>query len=580
MENRRFILIALLGAVLFFIYQAWMKDFAPASSAPVQTAAATPVTADEAPKGNDVAAASPAAGATPQETAGKPGNAADTRVHVQTDVINAEISLSGGELRRVELKGYPVAKDQPDNNFALLDDRGQDFFVLQSGLATPQAPLSGPQTMFTSASRSYQLADGADTLDVSLDFVAADGSTLHKIYRFKRGSYAVELLQSVKNAGSAEMAVSPYVRLWRTPPADAGSHHMGVNTFTGLALYEQKPDSDSYRFKKIKFADVEKEPLDVKQKGGWIAMLQHYFLAAIIPPADEVNSYSAKPSSIRGVLGQYVGSAANVAPQAQHEFSTLLYLGPELQDGINAHKTGAASSFFKLHGLNQIAPGLEYAIDYGILTPIAEPLFWLLKKYHVLTGNWGFAIILLTLTVKGLLYKLSSAQYRSMAKMKKFSPRIQELKERYGDDRERMSKEMMALYKKEGFNPLAGCWPLLVQFPVFMGLYWVLLQSVELRQAPFALWINDLSAADPYFVLPVLFGVSMFLQQRLSGNTAADPMQQKVMQIMPIMMTAFFAFFPAGLVLYWFVSNLTGITQQWFITRQLQKETDARKAAA
>ena len=230
-------------------------------------------------------------------------------------------------------------------------------------------------------------------------------------------------------------------------------------------------------------------------------------------------------------------------------------------------------------GIGAVAPGLELAVDYGILTPIAEPLFWLLDKFHKLTHNWGFAIILLTLAVKGLMYKLSEAQYRSMAKMKKFAPRIAELKERYGDDRERMSKEMMNLYKKEGFNPLAGCWPLIVQFPVFMGLYWVLLQSVELRQAPFALWINDLSAADPYFVLPVLFGISMFVQQKLSGNTAADPMQQKVMQIMPIMITAFFAFFPAGLVLYWFVSNLTGITQQWYITRKLEKQEALRKAA-
>ena len=579
MENRRFILIALLGAVIFFIYQAWVKDFAPAAAAPTEAAAA-PVTADEVPTAAApaAAAATTASAAADSVTAAAPA-ASGARIRVQTDVVIADISLAGGELRRVELVGYPVAKDQPNNNFALLNDQGQNFFVIQSGLATPQSPLSGPQTEFTSAKASYQLAEGADTLDVPLDFVAADGSALRKTYRFKRGSYDIELVQSVKNAGSAPLAVSPYVRMWRTPPPDAGSHHMGISTFTGLAFYEQKPDSTNYRFKKHKFDDLAKEPINAKQQGGWIAMLQHYFVAAVIPPAGETNTFVAKPSATKGFLGQYVGSSSEVAPQAQHDFSTHLYLGPELQDGIGTHKSGDALSFFKLHGLNEVAQGLEYTIDYGVLTVIAEPLFWLLKKFHTLTGNWGFAIILLTLSVKGLLFKLSEAQYRSMAKMKKFAPRIAELKERYGDDRERMSKEMMNLYKKEGFNPLAGCWPLIVQFPVFMGLYWVLLQSVELRQAPFALWINDLSAADPYFVLPVLFGISMFVQQKLSGNTAADPMQQKVMQIMPIMMTAFFAFFPAGLVLYWFVSNLTGITQQWYITRKLEKQEALRKAA-
>ena len=574
MENRRFILIALLGAVLFFIYQSWIKDFAPVAETPAATSAsAAPAVADEVPTATTAKLAPTSETAT---TAAPAAN--DARVHVQTDVLAIDISLTGGELRRVELVGYPVAKDQPNKNFALLSDNDQNWFVLQSGLATPDQPLSSPQTHFTSAQSSYTMAADANALDVVLNFVAADGSALSKTYRFKRGSYDIQLVQSVKNAGTANLSVSPYVRMWRTPPPDSGSHHMGISTFTGLAFYEQKPDSTNYRFKKLKFDDLTKEPLSAKQQGGWIAMLQHYFVAAVIPPAGETNTFSAKPSATKGFLGQYIGSSAVVAPQAQHDFSTQLYLGPELQDGVGAPKAGDGFAFFKLHGLNQVAPGLEYAIDYGILTPIAEPLFWLLKKFHVLTGNWGFSIILLTLAVKGLMFKLSEAQYRSMAKMKKFAPRIAELKERYGDDRERMSKEMMGLYKKEGFNPLAGCWPLLVQFPVFMGLYWVLLQSVELRQAPFMLWINDLSAADPYFVLPVLFGISMFTQQKLSGNTAADPMQQKVMQIMPIMMTAFFAFFPAGLVLYWFVSNLTGITQQWYITRKLEKQTALRKA--
>lgn len=558
MENRRFILIALLGAVIFFMYQAWIKDHATVAA----TASATAPVPAPASASDDTPLVVPATEAASGASAGPAANADSARVLVRTDVLAIEIALTGGELRRAALIGYPVAKNQPNTDFALLDDRDNDWFVLQSGLATPQQTLSGPQTPFHSAQTRYELAAGADSLEVPLETTDAAGDVVRKVYRFKRGSYIVDLEQSVTNAEGAAVSVSPYVRLWRTPPADSGSHHMGASTFTGMAFYEQKPDSTNYRFRKLKFDDVAKEPLNAKQQGGWLAMMEHYFITAIIPPKDQTNTFSAKPSSSKGYLGQYVGAAANVAPQATQTFSTQIYMGPLLQKS-----------------LENIAPGFDLAVDYGVLTPIAHPLFLFLNFLHGLTHNWGFAIILLTLAVKGAMFKLSEAQYRSMAKMKKFAPRIQDLKERYAGDRERMSKAMMELYKKEGFNPLAGCWPLVVQFPVFIALYWVLLQSVELRQAPFMLWINDLSAADPYFVLPVLFGISMFVQQKLSGQQVADPMQQKVMQIMPIMMTAFFAFFPAGLVLYWFVSNLTGITQQWYITRKLDKEGLGRKAA-
>jgi YidC/Oxa1 family membrane protein insertase len=555
MENRRFILIAMIGVILFFIYQAWQKELVPATAtAAVATAAASAVSVDEAPRPAAVNAETLSAPTATNRSA---------RIQVQTDVFNAEIALNGGELRKVELTQYPAAKEHPEQKFAFLDDRGDHPFVLQSGLATPEQTLSGPQTVYTAAQTHYQLATGTDTLDVPLQFVDASGYSITKTYRFKRGSYDIELLQEVKNDSATELSVSPYVRLWRTPPPPAGHSMMGgTNTFSGIGFYERKPDSDSYRFKKIKFEDLAKEPLQVQQPGGWMAVMQHYFIAAIIPPVGGSNTYSGKPSSAQGYLAQVVGAATPVAAQGTHQFSTQIYVGPLLQKTIGA-----------------VAPGLELAVDYGILTPIAEPLFWLLDKFHKLTHNWGFAIILLTLSVKGAMYKLSEAQYRSMAKMKKFAPRIQEMKERYADDRERMSKAMMELYKKEGFNPLAGCWPLLVQFPVFIALYWVLLESVELRQAPFILWVNDLSAADPYFVLPVLFGISMFVQQKLSGQQMPDPMQQRIMSIMPIIMTAFFAFFPSGLVLYWFVSNLTGITQQWFITKRLDKEGLGKKAA-
>jgi YidC/Oxa1 family membrane protein insertase len=339
-------------------------------------------------------------------------------------------------------------------------------------------------------------------------------------------------------------------------PFSAGQEPPFTKPFSGVGLYEQKGDSDSYRFHKLAYKDVDKleKPLELHQKGGWIAMLQHYFFAAVIPPQDEALTFTAKTGA-HGYLGQYVGAAHEVAPGTQAEFTARVYAGPKLQQTMGA-----------------VAPGLELTIDYGWLTAVAKPLFWLLNWFHTLTHNWGVAIILMTFAVKGAMFKLSEAQYRGMAKMKKYAPRIQELKERYGDDRERLHKAMMEMYKKEKFNPLAGCWPLLIQFPVFIALYWVLQESVELRQADFAFWLHDLSSPDPFYVMPVLFGLTMFVQQKLSGNMAMDPMQQRVMSVMPVMLTVFFAFFPVGLVLYWFVSNLIGIAQQWYITRKLERE--------
>ncbi|MES0874967.1 membrane protein insertase YidC [Sinimarinibacterium thermocellulolyticum] len=558
MENRRFILIALLGVVLFFMYQAWQKDYAVPPAPSSETAA--PVLPSQA----GVTAATPADVPTAQLQADTPdvadGRAANAaRVRVQTDVLRAEISLDGGELRRLELPGYPVSKDQPDTPLALLDDRAGRLFVLQSGLAGTQEALVTHHSRFTADQQDYRLADGAAHLDVVL-VNAAPGYLARKIYRFHRGDYRVDLIHEFDNRGDTPVVASPYARLVRTP-FKAGDEPPFVATFTGVGFYEQKDVAGSYRFKKTALEDLAEDAYERRQTGGWIAMLQHYFVAAILPPQDQVATFVARPASGQSFMAQVVGQAKTIEPGASARFETGLYLGPKLQDRVT-----------------KIAPGFDLTLDYGILTPISEPLFWLLDKFHALTGNWGVAIILLTLLVKAAMYKLSEAQYRSMAKMRKFAPKIQDIKERYGDDRERLQKAMMDLYKKEGFNPLAGCWPLLVQFPVFIALYWVLLESVELRQAPFALWLQDLTSPDPYFVLPVLFGVSMFVQQKLSGQQVMDPMQQKIMNIMPIMLTAFFAFFQSGLVLYWFTSNLIGIAQQWYIMRKLDREEAAKTA--
>ncbi|ROH93705.1 membrane protein insertase YidC [Stagnimonas aquatica] len=558
MESRRFFLIAIFGVLLFFTYQAWQKDHpAVAKTVPVASSEAPklqedPIQAGTAPAAVTAAAPGPVAEA---------GTAADAgRIKVSTDKLNVEISLAGGDLRRVELVGYPLSKAQPEINLALISEEDPHFFIVQSGLAAADKPLSSASTVFSSAASSYNLAPGADSLDVTLDAVNADGLKLRKVYRFHRGSYQLELLQTLGNGSAAPVQASPYARMQRTPTA-AGPEAPFVHTFLGIGFYEQKEDG-GYRFKKLDFKKIGKEPFEVTQTGGWLAMLQHYFIATIIPPADEKATYSGKPSTVKGFLGQYYGPMQTIAPGAEQTFQTGLYIGPKLQGK-----------------LDKVAPGLELTEDYGILTPIAKPLFWLLQKFHALFGNWGIAIILLTLTVKGVMYKLSEAQFRSMAKMKKFAPRITEIRERYAGDRERLNKAMMELYTKEGFNPLAGCWPILVQFPVFIALYWVLLESVELRQATLGLWLNDLSAPDPYYVLPVLFGLSMWLQQKLGGQMATmDPMQQRMMQFMPIALAAFFTFFPAGLVLYWFVSNVISIAQQWYITRKLDHETAAKAA--
>ena len=558
MENRRFFLIAIFGVLLFLTYQAWQKDH------PKSLVASTPaavVTGDEPV----LATATEATVANPQPAPAvaeqAPAVSSSARLHVVTDKLRLDISLAGGDLRRVELIGYPVSKAQPDIDLALISEQDPHFFIVQSGLAGSDKPLVTANTLFSSPATSYTLAEGSDSLDVPLESVGPDGLRLRKLYRFKRGSYQIELVQTLVNGSSAPVQASPYVRMQRSPVA-AGPEVPFVSTFLGLGFYEQK-ESGGYRFRKIDFKKLNKEPLETSQTGGWLAMLQHYFIAAVIPPAGEKASYAGKPSSVKGYLGQYHGPLQAVAPASEQSFSTGLYIGPKLQGHLDS-----------------IAPGLELTEDYGILTPIAKPLFWLLAELHALFGNWGIAIILLTLIVKGLMYKLSEAQFRSMAKMKKFAPRITDIRERYAGDRERLNKAMMELYTKEGFNPLAGCWPLLVQFPVFIALYWVLLESVELRQASLGLWLNDLSAPDPFYVLPVLFGISMWLQQKLGGQMATmDPMQQRMMQFMPIALAAFFTFFPAGLVLYWFVSNVISIAQQWYITRKLEHETVAKEAA-
>jgi YidC/Oxa1 family membrane protein insertase len=368
-----------------------------------------------------------------------------------------------------------------------------------------------------------------------------------KVYTFHRGRYVAEVAYRVQNQTAAAWKGRMYGQLQQAEWVDPESSYF-IHTFTGAALH-----TDQERYRKIAFQEIAHQPLALTSPGGWAAMLQHYFVAAWVPPADGVNHfYTRMLEGPRYVIGA-MGPELEVPPGASAELPMRLYVGPKIQER-----------------LSEVAPGLELTLDYGIFWFLSQPLFWALDKIHDVVGNWGWAIIALTIGIKLTFYHLSATSYRSMARMRKLQPRLMELKERFGDDRQRMSQAMMELYRKEKVNPLGGCLPIVIQIPVFIALYWVLVESVELRQAPFVLWLNDLSDPDPYYVLPLLMGATMLVQQWLNP-APMDPLQQKVMMTLPIVFTVFFAFFPAGLVLYWTTNNALSIAQQWFITRRIER---------
>jgi YidC/Oxa1 family membrane protein insertase len=579
MDNLRFGLFCALGVVCFFLWQAWQQDYADTAT-PAQTSAPAgqPVDDDDLPS-FDAAPRQQADDATSQAAAGPveaPASDAPSRngqvITVVTDRFRMRINTLGGVIEQAELIGVPAhadsGADDKSPNLRLLNNQLPNFFVVQNGLVG-QGETPDHNSTYQADRTQYRLAEGEDKLVVPLTWTGADGRQVTKRYTFYPDSYRIGLSHDIRNGSGEPWEVSQYLRFWRTPYSPGGSVPF-VQQFMGVAWYDQKEEgSADYKFEKLDIDDLTEAPLQAQQSGGWLSLMQHYFLGAVIPPADETVSYFAKPKSVRGSAeagfsGGYVSARRSVAPGATETITADLFVGPKVQDQ-----------------LADTAPGLDLTIDYGMLTVVSAPLFWVLEKLHGLVGNWGVAIILLTVLIKILFYKLSETQYRAMARMRKFGPRIKQLKEQYGDDREKLQSKMMDLYKKEGFNPLGGCWPMLVQMPVFIALYWVLQESVELRHAPFALWINDLSAPDPLYILPVLFGVTMWFQQKLSSSSMAmDPMQQRMMQIMPVAMAVFFAFFPAGLVLYWLTNSLLSIAQQWYIYRKLDNEALAQGAAA
>ena len=572
MAQLRPILFMGLLVLSYLMWVEWQKDYGPQPQPqqpqPQQTTQVASTSSIDIPQMSGATDKStPTAGDLPDVNTGTKGIdlEADLQVvmkgesgvlTVTTDVLEVGIDLVGGTMVSARLLNYPVELEVPEIKVNLLNSSGLEMFIAQSGLLSREAAPNHTSN-YQSEKMEYALTQSADEIRVPLTW--EDGSGIHvtKTFIFKRGKYDVTVRHTLSNESSQNWSGSRYDQLQRAvllDRDDGGFTNPGRYSFFGIGFYS--PDE---KFEKVDFDDVASEPYKRSFSGGWFSMVQHYFFAAWIPPESEVNSYSTQffsPDGFPRYIARAVSPSVDVATGTSHEFESRLYVGPKLQDD-----------------LEEIAPGLVYTVNYGIFTVFSKPLFWLLSNIHSVVGNWGWAILLLTVLIKLLFFKLTEAQYRSMARMRKLQPRIEQLKERYGDDRQRMSQAMMEMYKTEKVNPLGGCLPILVQIPIFIALYWVLLESVELRQAPFILWIDNLTARDPYFILPVLNAAFMMMTQRLTPTAGMDPLQRKIMQFMPIGFSFMFAFFPAGLVLYWATNAGLSLAQQWYITRKIEATT-------
>ena len=465
------------------------------------------------------------------------------QIHIKTDVMDLYIDPKGGDIRRLALSKYPVESSSPDVPVQFLNDNAADFFVVQSGLRSDAiAPTHYEQ--YSVEKSEYELTEGRESITVPMYWESKDGLKVTKTYRFHRDSYLIDVDYQVTNRSGKTFSAYPYAQFNRSRPNDNTSL---IYTYTG-AVFSSPGDE----YEKIDFDDLDDASYSKKATSGWTAMIQHYFVAAMIPAASDQNkSFYGKSINEENYTAGIKMPTMIIKAGEQGQANYSMYLGPK------EHKR-----------LEPIVDNLGLTVDYGLLTIISQPLFTVMEWIHKFTNNWGWSIVFLTVLIKLVFYKLSAASYRSMAGMRKLTPKLASLKERYGDDKKQFNQAMMELYKAEKINPLGGCLPILVQMPVFLAFYWVLVESIELRQADFALWLTDLTAMDPYFILPVIFGVSMFIQQKLNP-APQDPAQAMVMKAFPIVFTVFFAFFPSGLVLYWVVNNILSIAQQWYITHKL-----------
>lgn len=541
MDNQRLILFIVFSFSLFLLWEAWQGRNTPQTVAPTVAespamgGAPTPSAALNAP------VAAPAATPAPQE-----GFAKGARAVVETDVLRATIDANGGDLRELQLLAYRETGDR-NQIFTLYEDSPGKPYLAQSGLVGKDLPTH--RSVYELRPGTYRLTGDAAELEVPLVWNdPATGVRVEKTYVFKRGSYEVAVKTRVVNGGGAPVELTPYYQFIRHGEAPRGTSFF-LPTYTGAAFY-----TDAGKFRKVTFKAIQEGSAEFEKTAdnGWVGVVQHHFVSAWLPQNGIKREYYSRS------LGEGVYSAGvilaegTLAPGQEKTFTVPLYAGPQLQTVLEA-----------------AAPGLDLTRDYGWLTPIAFPIYWVLEKIERLVGNWGWAIIILTILLKLAMYPLSAAGYKSMAKMKKLTPRLQQLKETYGGDRAKLHQAMAEMYKTEKINPLGGCLPILIQIPVFIALYWVLLAAVEMRGAPWLGWITDLTAPDPWFILPIVMGLTSILQVKLNPQPM-DPMQAKIMMIMPVAFTVMFVFFPAGLVLYWVVNNILSIAQQWAINRQVE----------
>ena len=545
MDTQRLILLFIFGFSLLMLWEAWEREHRPKP----------PPTAPAAQQGVPAPAKPAVPGAPKPPAASVPAAVPAVKgeiVRVTTDLLIAEIDALGATLKRVELTRHKDSKN-PAKDFVLLGPEHQ--YEAQSGITGDAGP--NHRTAWRVQPGARALSPGIDSVAVRLTAQGRDGLEIDKIYTFKRDSYLIEVRLEIRNPGAAPAAAYAYFQLTHDgkPSADANTlaETFGAQSYTGFAVF-----TDEHKYEKVHPGDLDKGKADhVKQaNNGWLAFVEHYFVSAWLPTGGVMRDYVVE----KRPDGTYAGRVlvpVNVTAGASATVAVQLYTGPQEKRRLEA-----------------AAPGMDLVVDYGWLAIIAWPLFWLLEKFHSLAGNWGVAIILLTVLIKLLFFPLSAASYKSMAKMKLITPRLTKIREMYAHDRQKMNQAMMELYKTEKINPLGGCFPILVQIPVFIALYWVLLAAIELRHAPFILWIQDLAALDPYYVLPVLMTITMVLQTRMNP-TPPDPVQAKVMQFMPFVFSIFFFFFPAGLVLYWLVNNILSILQQWQIQRLFDRDKPA-----
>ncbi len=567
MDNLRFVLVVVFAMLILLMMQAWEADYGPKPQVAEVDKTVTEPAREDLPQVANQAEATAPGQALPGLPARLDQAPATDIITVRTDVIAVEVDSRGGTLRNLDLLAYPMERDNTAVNglrelvglplaeknrapVRLFNADPEQLFLAQSGLIATHASAVAPNhyTLFTSAQQTYSLQPGQDSLVVPLTWTDGGGLSVTKTFTFKRGRYDITVTHDVKNQTDQPWSIRQYRQLQRLPLQEETGNFLtgGMQAFSGGVIYTEQE-----KYQKISFDDMASENLAVSTQGGWTAMIQHYFASAWIPPVDQENHFYTKAlQDGHFVIGSYSPVVA-VAPNGTASFTSRLFAGPKIQPVMA-----------------QVAQGLELTVDYSVLTFIGKPIYWLLNQLHAITGNWGVAIIGVTLCIKLLFFPLSQASFKSMAKMRKIQPRLKDLQERFKDDRMRFNSEMMALYKKEKVNPLGGCLPVLVQIPVFMCLYWVLSETVEFRQAPFVFWIQDLSVQDPFYVLPLIMGLTMKIQQLLNP-APIDPVQAKVMAMFPVVFTVFFLFFPAGLVLYWVVNNTLSILQQWYITKQI-----------